>query len=123
MKNKSLKADELIHEYNHFRSFGYSNHEIGVRLGYFNPAHMVSRLRRLGVDTDSAYVARARKVVDRLIDSGEPFTVEMLPTLAEPTLGGSLLSAAVRDGRVVEVGRLVSRRARRDALVWRGAAS
>ncbi|MCW2092440.1 UNVERIFIED_ORG: hypothetical protein M2328_005720 [Rhodococcus erythropolis] len=114
---------DLIHEYKHFRSFGYENTVIAEKLGYTKPDVMVKRLNQLGVDTDSAYQARARRVADRLIESGVPFTVEMLPTLAEPRLGGMLVLAAHTAGRVVEVGRAPSRRAHSGAVVWQGVAA
>lgn len=123
MKNKSLKDGELIHEYNHFRSFGYTNHEIAAKLHYTKLDVMVKRLNRLGVSTDSAYQARARVVVDRLIDSGVPFTLEMLPTLADPPLGFSLISSAHAEGRVVKSGRRSSRRSHSGAIAWQGVAA
>ncbi|QTR98399.1 MULTISPECIES: hypothetical protein [Rhodococcus] len=114
---------DLIHEYKHFRSFGFSNAEIAEKLGYVKPDVMMARLKQLGVVTDSAYQARAREVVDRLVCSGVPFTVEMLPTLAEPSLGFSLVRTAHAEGRVVKVGRCSSRRPHSGAVAWQGVAA
>jgi len=103
---------DLIHEYKHFRAFGFSNERIASRLGYAEARSMLTRLRKLGVDTDPLYVARARKVLDRLADSGERFTSEMLPTFMDPDVGRTLVVGAARSGRIKKVGQVSSVQAR-----------
>lgn len=90
-------------DYNHFRDFGYSHTRIAERMGYDYNSFM-KRVHRLGIYRGSVYESQARKVLDRLIDSGAPFTGEALPCIRDERLAAALLAEASAAERVRKVG-------------------
>lgn len=88
-------SDEVfIEEYRHFRGFGLSDEQVAFRLG-LSREYLLRRARRLGVWRPDPYERQASAVLDRLIDSGEPFTAEALPCLwGDESLPRALLKLA-----------------------------
>lgn len=97
---KALSKDDFIHEYNHFRNFGFSDEQIADRLGV-TMKYFSRRVRALGIRRPPVYEVRAVAVLDRLIASGEGFTAEALPCTADENLAAALLGANRSRLRVV----------------------
>ena len=98
--------DDLIHEYKHFRSFGFSDRAIAEKLG-LQAEGMIKRLRRLGVHTPAADARACAEVFERVVGEGNPFTIGGLPDTDDRFAAG-LVKRAVSSGRVVQVGRVSS---------------
>ena len=94
--------DVFVEEYRHFASFGFTVDQIADRLG-MSREYVLRRARKLGVYRPGPYERQAAVVLDRLIESGEPFTAEALPCLwGDESLPRALLKMA--ESRVVRVG-------------------
>lgn len=115
-------TDELeaqIDEYQHLRSYGLDNHDIAARLGTTWEAFTL-RLRRANIDLDTrtATARHQHAVLDRLIESGRPFTADALPCGDDSSSAQAIVATAHRMGRIVKVG---SRRQYGTTLgVWQG---
>ena len=94
----------FIEDYNHFRDFGQSHEQIAQHLG-IQVDSLLRKLKRLGVYRPDSYERRAQVVLDRLIASGEAFTADHLPCMADESLAKTLLSRATADKRIVKTGR------------------
>lgn len=94
-------------DYNHLRDFGLSHDRIAERMGMSTDL-LISRASKLGIYRPSRYERQASAVLDRLIDSGEEFTSEMLPCTYDARLGGVLVARAAAARRVRVVGKRTS---------------
>jgi hypothetical protein len=71
-------SQAFIEDYRFLRALGESHERIAERMG-IQQESLMQRLSRLGVYVPDAEELRTLAVLDRLIDSGEPFTVDHLP--------------------------------------------
>lgn len=89
-------------EYLHFRSFGLSHEKIAARMGIAR-ASLLRQCERYDIyvpeDDERALLWR----LDRLIDSGRPFTSTEL-TGSEGALVGGVMRRLERQGRICQIG-------------------
>ena len=98
-----MKADDLIHEYNHFRLFGFTDTQIAERLG-MNLTQMVARLVKAGVELASAETHLALSL-ERAISSGAEFTEDAFPDWSLPGQARTMILQASKQKRIVKVGK------------------
>lgn len=91
-------------DYNHLRDYGLSHREIAERVG-MDYGSFMRRVSRMGLYRGTPYEARAEKVLDRLIASGEPFVSEALPCLQFENVAAQLVKRAVGEKRIRAVGK------------------
>lgn len=94
-------------DYNHLRDFDLTHDQIADRMG-MSTEMVISRASKLGIYRPGRYERQASAVLDRLIDSGEEFTSEMLPCTYDARLGGVLVARAAAARRVRVVGKRTS---------------
>ncbi|MBY4212843.1 helix-turn-helix domain-containing protein [Rhodococcus fascians] len=94
-------------DYNHLRDFDLTHDRIAEQMG-MSTEFLISRALKLGIYRPGRYERQASVVLDRLIDSGEAFTSEMLPCTFDARLAGVLVARAAAARRVRVVGKRTS---------------
>ena len=96
-----MKGDTLVREYEYFTSWGLSPNQIAEKLG-IQPDSLIRTLLRNGITPVRREDWQAVLVLERLIASGEVFTMDHLPNRSGEV--HKLVLRAISNGRVRRVG-------------------
>lgn len=103
-EQRRLKEEAFRADYEHFRSYGMTEEQIALRLGY-TPHGLRDKTNKLGIPPamgpeDRMFYA----TLERLISRGKPFSTDDLPVTEAKWAARDAIRKVASEGRIVPVG-------------------